>query len=87
MNALTQASKLIYGEKDQAYGDPCTNFQRLAALWTPIVGVPLTAQQVALCLLQLKVSRLIHQPGHEDSIIDAAGYIGCYERITKEKLP
>lgn len=85
MTALATAEGLIYGEKAAAYGDPVENFDRLAALWAPILGVDVTAQQVTLCLLQLKVSRLIHQPGHEDSIIDAAGYVGCYERVTKER--
>lgn len=86
-NALTRARALIYGDRAADYGDPVENFDRLAALWSPVLGVTVTAQQVCLCLNQLKVSRLIHQPGHQDSIDDAAGYIGCYDRVTNERPP
>jgi hypothetical protein len=30
-----------------------------------------------LCLIDLKVARLAHDPRHLDSIMDIAGYAGC----------
>src|SRR5690606_40846076 len=64
---LTQAASLISGDRAKDYGDAAESFTRLAALWTPILGVDVTPEQVALCLTQLKVSRLIVTPGHTDS--------------------
>ena len=72
---LTTAEQLINGDRAKDYGDAADNFQRIAELWKPILGVNVTATDVALCLAQLKIARLIQSPTHEDSWIDAAGYI------------
>lgn len=76
---LGTAQELINGDRARDYGDPQENFGRLAALWNAQLGTklaaPLTAQDVAYCLVQLKMSRLAHTPGHRDSLIDVAGYI------------
>lgn len=72
---LGAADRIINGQRAHDYGDAAESFGRLAALWTATLGVPITPAQVALCLLQLKVSRLCTSPGHADSWIDAAGYI------------
>ena len=34
-----------------------------------------------LCLVDLKVARLTHDPRHLDSIIDIAGYAGCLAEL------
>src|SRR5690606_916045 len=52
------------------------NLSRIGKLWEPIVGAPMSPEKVALCLVQLKVSRLVHSPGHWDSWVDGAGYFG-----------
>ena len=72
---LHQADALINGPRAEAYGPPQVNFRRIADLWQPIFGIGVTPSQVALALAQLKVARLIQSPDHEDSWIDAAGYI------------
>jgi hypothetical protein len=46
-------------------------------LWEPILGVPVTPEQVALCMNQLKVARLIKTPGHRDGWVDGIGYLAC----------
>jgi hypothetical protein len=76
---LSIAESLINGPRAKDYGDAAENFQRIAELWQPILGTDITPEQVALCLVQLKVSRLITAPDHQDSWIDACGYLalGC----------
>jgi len=76
-DVLVLANELINGQRAQDYGTPQVNFGRIATLWQPIFEVPgpVTPVQVALALNQLKVARLIHSPDHEDSWVDAAGYI------------
>lgn len=78
---LTQAASLISGDRAKDYGDAGESFTRLAALWSPVLGVEITPEQVALCLTQLKVSRLIVTPTHTDSWVDAAGYIALGSEI------
>ena len=40
-----------------------------------------TAAQVVLALVDLKLVRLTHDPRHLDSIIDIAGYAGCLAEV------
>ena len=42
---------------------------------------PLTAEDVALLMIQVKASRLANLPTHEDSWIDIAGYVNCVSQI------
>ena len=73
-DALTTAGSLINGDRARDYGDARTNFQRIADLWAPILDTPVIPEQVALCLAQLKVARIIQSPFHADSWVDLIGY-------------
>lgn len=64
------------GERGETYGNASENFDRIATLWGPILGInTITAEQVALCMNQVKVSRLIETPNHRDSWLDGAAYL------------
>ena len=41
----------------------------------------MTPAQAMLCLVDLKVARLAHDPRHLDSITDIAGYAGCLAEV------
>jgi hypothetical protein len=34
-------------------------------------------------MIQLKVARMCNSPDHRDSMMDIAGYAGCWEKIRK----
>jgi len=64
-------------EREQAYGEAYENFQRIACLWGDILGILVTPQQVASCMIMLKVARLLadRDGSHdEDSVLDIKGY-------------
>ena len=84
---LNNAHTLINGDRAQDYGDPAVNFQRIADLWQPILGADVEPWQVALCLTQLKVARLITSPQHEDSWTDAAGYVALGAEVSGKVTP
>lgn len=73
---LDQAATLIINERANAYGDAKSNFERIASLWDEVLDTttPITADQVALCMLLVKVARLAGNPKHLDSWTDIAGY-------------
>ena len=52
-------------------------FELVAKRWSLVLGVEVTPAQAMLCLIDLKVARLTHDPRHLDSITDIAGYAGC----------
>lgn len=79
---LHTAAALISGDRARAYGDVGENFTRIGALSAPILGVQnITPAQVALCLTQLKVARLVANPTHVDSWVGAAGYIALGSEV------
>lgn len=85
MSVLLKAQELIHGARNQDYGHPLDDFTRTAKIWSAILDVEVTAEQVALCMMGVKQSRLCNNPGHADSIIDIAGYAGTYEMVRDER--
>ena len=59
---LEEARKIIYGRREQDYGPPKVNFQRIATGWSIIFGCDVTPQQVALGMIWLKTARLVENP-------------------------
>jgi hypothetical protein len=43
-----------------------------------------TPAEVIVCLVDLKVARLAHDPRHFDSITDIAGYAGCLAEVLSD---
>jgi hypothetical protein len=64
-----------------AYGYPTALFERVAVRWSQVLGTKMTPAQVIVCLIDLKVARLSHDPRHLDSIIDVAGYAACLAEV------
>lgn len=89
---LHRAEELINGARQQDYGDKLRNFGQIADLWTAHLKYKLginqvvTAEDVALMMINVKQARLAKSPTHADSVIDIAGYIGCYDKILDERL-
>ena len=71
---LRDAENKINGERDAVYGHPLENHKRIALLWQVILGTEISPAEVALCMLAVKVARLVQTPDHEDSYIDLCGY-------------
>lgn len=80
-----EAARIVRnGERERKYGPPLQDFTRTAGMWTGLTGKAVTPEQVALQMVQLKLSRLIATPDHRDSLVDAVGYLICYSRIVLE---
>lgn len=73
---LAQAADLVGGDRQADYGPPEENFNRIARLWSVVLKQPVSAYQVALCMAQVKVARLVESPEHSDSWVDGAAYMG-----------
>jgi hypothetical protein len=71
---LDEASRLTHGDRDKNYGTPLVNHQRIAVIWSVILGLEITPSQVALCMAGVKIARLVESPEHADSFIDGAAY-------------
>ncbi len=83
-NILHEADRITStkGDRPSDYGHPRDNLQQTADLWSPILGVKVTADQVALCMIQLKISRQCHKAGR-DNLVDIAGWARTIERLSE----
>lgn len=73
---LNTAKRLISGDREQTYGSALDDFTRTGKMWAAILGLEtVTAEQVALCMAAVKVGRLCNTPNHQDSWVDACGYL------------
>lgn len=88
---LHQAEELINGERQKDYGDKLPNFSQIADFWNAhlkfklMPGHSVSAEDVALMMVNVKQARLVKSPDHFDSILDIAGYAGCYDKIREER--
>jgi hypothetical protein len=77
---LEHAAGLV-NRRRREYGEPADLFEQVAARWSLTLGAKLSPAQVVLCLIDLKLTRLAHDPQHLDSITDIAGYAGCLAEV------
>jgi len=83
-NILGEADKLVNGDRQEAYGDAVKSLDRIAKLWSAILGKDIEGQEVGLCLVALKISRECGK--HKmDNLIDGAGYFALIEKYYKGK--
>ena len=86
-NILQEAERLVGGERNTAYGHPADDLARIAQLWTAFLGerlsTPLTARDVAMQMVLLKVAREAHAP-KRDNLVDIAGYARCAEMLGRK---
>jgi hypothetical protein len=80
---LAQAASVVC-DRRSTYGQPRELFERVAIRWSQVLGVSVTARQVAVCLIDVKVARLTHDPRHLDSITDIAGYAAILAELAPD---
>jgi hypothetical protein len=70
---LGHTAKVLEERRDD-YGDPAEQFSEIAKRWSITIGTLVTPEQVALCMIDLKLARLAYDPRHFDSVVDVIGY-------------
>ena len=78
VEALREAARIISGDRDVQYGGPEESFDRIAKIWSVILGTSVTSEDVAMMMIGLKVARYASKSGFQpDTWVDVAGYAGC----------
>jgi len=74
----------VDGARQDAYGHPFDDFSRTAIGWKMMTGHTFTAEEVALCLIQVKLSREVN--AHKrDNLVDVCGYVKTLDMVTNER--
>jgi hypothetical protein len=84
---IEEAKKIIHGERNESYGPMKEGFDKIAIMWSVILNQNITAEQVCLCMIALKLSREAYKHS-DDNLIDVIGYseiVGLIQPIKKKK--
>lgn len=71
----------VVAERREIYGEPAAAMATVARRWSITLGRPVTPAEVVLCLIDLKLARLGHDPRHQDSVLDIAGYAAVLQEV------
>ena len=74
---LSEAEKCVCGHREQDYGAPEDNFDRIANMWSAYMGVEFNPVDVSMFMVMLKVARIKSGGGTMDSFVDGCGYFSC----------
>jgi hypothetical protein len=78
---VLKAHELITGDRHRDYDHPIEDYTKVADIFASLTGIELTVEE-ALCFpLAMKLARMRtareQDRWHEDSVVDAIGYLGC----------
>ena len=74
---LREAEKCVCGKREQDYGTPEDNFDRIAKMWSAYMGVEFNPVDVSMFMVMLKAARIKSGGGTMDSFVDGCGYFSC----------
>lgn len=81
---LEEAHELVDGPRQEDYGHPIDNFNKMAMMWSAILGTQVSEQEVALCMIATKIARETNRP-RRDNRVDIAGYAKTLQMVEDVK--
>ena len=82
MSAILEHAAGVIADRRATYGGPAVSMATVAARWSVTLGRPVTPAEVMLCMIDLKLARLAHDPTHRDSVVDIIGYAALLPEVT-----
>jgi hypothetical protein len=77
-----QALELLEVERWDTHGDPMETHRRVAGMWTAFLGAEVTPDQVAMCMVLVKMAR--SSSGYtRDDYLDSIGYMIIAEGLAR----
>lgn len=82
---LKEALKILKGPREKEYGDKKENHDNIATLWTAYLGPTITAHDVAVMMLLLKIARTKSPNPTKDTYVDMVGYSAIAGELLNDK--
>jgi len=83
-NILKEANRLVESDRHKSYGDKLENHENIAALWSTFLRKEISSHDVAVCMILVKIARLMHAK-KMDNYIDMAAYAAIAGEIFERK--
>jgi hypothetical protein len=85
---ILRLAREAVNDRGHQYGKPEDHFGRIATLWNGWMKIrkdgPITAVDVSVMLLLMKVGRIAGNGKHVDNFVDVAGYASCAGELATE---
>lgn len=76
------AIRLVDEDRNDSYGPPEENLSRIAAMWGAYIGADITAEDVALMMVLVKISR--SKAGYSrDNAVDGVAYFLIHDSLAR----
>lgn len=83
VTVANEAVRLVAEDRNDTYGPPEENLQRIADLWSGYLGHGVTKEDVALMMVLLKISR--SKAGYSrDNSVDGVAYFLIHDSMAKD---
>ena len=81
---LNKAASLVSGDRAKQHGDYTQQHKRVADLWSAYLNTPISAKEVAFCMVLLKISRdEVGSPNPDDGV-DASAYTSIWAALAQK---
>jgi hypothetical protein len=81
---LSEAERIVNGERQVDYSDPVKNFKRIAEIASAIMAKDITAEECCIVMIAVKLARENYKH-KRDNLVDLAGYVEIQDKwILKE---
>ena len=85
---LSEAADIVGNSRQDDYGDPTEDFNRISTIWSILLEnklqTELTPGDVAVMMIALKLSRATNKH-KRDNWVDIAGYAQCGDMCTNKQ--
>ena len=81
---LKTALKLLSGKREHEYGNKKENHENISRLWSAYLDHPISAHDVSILMLLLKVARAKFGNPSADTYIDMVGYSAIAGELANE---
>lgn len=76
------AIRLVDEDRNDSYGPPEENLQRIADMWSGYLNIPITKEDVSLMMVLLKISR--SKAGYcRDNAVDGVAYFLIHDSMAR----
>lgn len=82
---IGKAQELL-DSREEVYGDRVTNMERVAQVFSGILGTEVRADQVPLLMVGYKTVRASQTPDYEDNVKDIEGYAIMFREVIGEAM-
>jgi len=72
----------VLDDRRTAYGPPMEAMAAIAARWSLTLDRPITPAEVVLCMIDLKLARVNHDPTYRDGVTDVIGYAALLPEVS-----